>query len=139
MTGAIKFGMHSYILFFYIFNAQNFLYFSPISYLSSFLYECFFYQGFRSYAKLCLVSHHNFLFFFCALLFPPEQACRERIKGLQSKITAFSQRMNLINQRGTPDSEEMTSWEEFCCDLWKMSSLIYGHLIISIFVNIAYK
>jgi len=38
-----------------------------------------------------------------------QSACRERIKGLQSKITAFSQRMNLINQRGTPDSEEMTS------------------------------
>ena len=41
------------------------------------------------------------------------QACRERIKGLQSKITAFSQRMNLINQRGTPDQEEMTrEWEK---------------------------
>ena len=39
---------------------------------------------------------------------PFVQACRERIKGLQSKITAFSQRMNLINQRGTPDAEEMT-------------------------------
>jgi len=38
-----------------------------------------------------------------------QSACRERIKGLQSKITAFSQRMNLINQRGTPDSEEMRS------------------------------
>jgi len=38
-----------------------------------------------------------------------QSACRERIKGLQSKITAFSQRMNLINQRGTPDAEEMTS------------------------------
>merc|ERR1712113_367273 len=37
-----------------------------------------------------------------------QSACRERIKGLQSKITAFSQRMNLINQRGTPDAEEMT-------------------------------
>merc|ERR1712227_709790 len=37
-----------------------------------------------------------------------QSACRERIKGLQSKITAFSQRMNLINQRGTPDQEEMT-------------------------------
>merc|ERR1712012_849772 len=36
-----------------------------------------------------------------------QSACRERIKGLQSKITAFSQRMNLINQRGTPDEEEM--------------------------------
>merc|ERR1719150_2177403 len=36
-----------------------------------------------------------------------QSACRERIKGLQSRITAFSQRMNLINQRGTPDSEEM--------------------------------
>jgi len=38
-----------------------------------------------------------------------QSACRERIKGLQSKITAFSQRMNLINQRGTPDSEEITA------------------------------
>merc|ERR1719150_2878196 len=37
-----------------------------------------------------------------------QSACRERIKGLQSRITAFSQRMNLINQRGTPDAEEMT-------------------------------
>merc|ERR1712029_1107396 len=37
-----------------------------------------------------------------------QSACRERIKGLQSKITAFSQRMNLINQRATPDEEEMT-------------------------------
>jgi len=37
-----------------------------------------------------------------------QSASRERIKGLQSKITAFSQRMNLINQRGTPDQEEMT-------------------------------
>jgi len=37
-----------------------------------------------------------------------QSACRERIKALQSKITAFSQRMNLINQRGTPDQEEMT-------------------------------
>merc|ERR1719282_1955807 len=36
-----------------------------------------------------------------------QSACRERIKGLQSKITAFSQRMNLINQRGPPDEEEM--------------------------------
>merc|ERR1712025_302079 len=36
-----------------------------------------------------------------------QSACRERIKGLRSKITAFSQRMNLINQRGTPDEEEM--------------------------------
>merc|ERR1712066_1166741 len=36
-----------------------------------------------------------------------QSACRERIKGLQSKITAFSQRINLINQRGTPDEEEM--------------------------------
>ena len=35
------------------------------------------------------------------------QACRERIKGLQSKITAFSQRINLIQQRGTPDQEQM--------------------------------
>merc|ERR1711992_68614 len=33
----------------------------------------------------------------------------DNLKGLQSKITAFTQRMNLINQRGTPDSEEMTS------------------------------
>merc|ERR1712061_214444 len=38
-----------------------------------------------------------------------QSACRERIKGLQSKITAFSQRINLINQRGTPDKEEMTT------------------------------
>jgi len=38
-----------------------------------------------------------------------QSACRERIKGLQSKITAFSQRMNLINQRGTPDEDEMKS------------------------------
>jgi len=37
-----------------------------------------------------------------------QSACRERIKGLQSKITAFSQRMNLINQRGTPDDDQMT-------------------------------
>merc|ERR1711862_975921 len=36
-----------------------------------------------------------------------QSACRERINGLQSKITAFSQRMNLINQRGTPDEEEL--------------------------------
>ena len=75
--------------------------------------ECFFYHGFRSFVILCPISHLVFLFFFCALLFLPlstrKQACRERIKGLQSKITAFSQRMNLINQRGTPDSEEMTS------------------------------
>jgi len=37
-----------------------------------------------------------------------QSACRERIKGLQSKIAAYSQRMNLINQRATPDEEEMT-------------------------------
>jgi hypothetical protein len=37
------------------------------------------------------------------------QACRERIKGRQAKIAAFTQRMNLINQRGTPDQEEMTA------------------------------
>jgi hypothetical protein len=48
------------------------------------------------------------MFFFVPLSPSNPQACRERIKGLQSKITAFSQRINLINQRGTPDSEEMT-------------------------------
>ena len=52
----------------------------------------------------------SFLLFYHYLPFflPSVQACRERIKGLQSEITAFSQRMNLINQRGTPDAEEMT-------------------------------
>merc|ERR1712179_296920 len=43
-----------------------------------------------------------------------QSACRERIKGLQSKITAFSQRMNLINQRGTPDSEEIPRAASLC-------------------------
>lgn len=38
-----------------------------------------------------------------------QSACRERIKGFQSKITAFTQRMNLINQRGTPDTDVITS------------------------------
>jgi len=38
-----------------------------------------------------------------------QSACRERIKGFQSKITAFTQRSNLINQRGTPDTDVMTS------------------------------
>ncbi|XP_023348458.1 myosin-6 [Eurytemora carolleeae] len=38
-----------------------------------------------------------------------QSACRERIKGFQSKITAFTQRMNLINQRGTPDQDSITS------------------------------
>jgi hypothetical protein len=57
--------------------------------------------------------HHSFVFFFLffpfLLLLVGLQACRERIKGRQAKIAAFTQRMNLINQRGTPDQQEMTS------------------------------
>jgi hypothetical protein len=50
-----------------------------------------------------------FPFFPFLLLLVGLQACRERIKGRQAKIAAFTQRMNLINQRGTPDQQEMTS------------------------------
>lgn len=37
------------------------------------------------------------------------QACRERIKALQTKITARNERIKLLMQRGTPDSEPLDS------------------------------
>ena len=67
-----------------------------------------FFLHFHGYVLLSVIT--SFTPKLCSVPFflPSVQACRERIKGLQSKITAFSQRMNLINQRGTPDAEEMT-------------------------------
>ena len=38
------------------------------------------------------------------------KACREKLRGLQSKITAFNERIKLLNQRGTPDEVEL--WSE---------------------------
>ena len=40
---------------------------------------------------------------------PIKKACRERLRGLQSKITAFNERIKLLNQRGTPDEVELGS------------------------------
>lgn len=31
------------------------------------------------------------------------QACRERLRGLQSKISALHERIKLVNQKGQPD------------------------------------
>ncbi|XP_071454288.1 muscle-specific protein 300 kDa-like [Hetaerina americana] len=38
-----------------------------------------------------------------------QNACRERIKALQTKITARNERIKLLVQRGTPDSEPLDS------------------------------
>ena len=69
--------------------------------------------GIHTVKHFFLHLHNGYVLLFSSFIIisfflPSVQACRERIKGLQSKITAFSQRMNLINQRGTPDTEEMT-------------------------------
>ena len=81
--------------------------FSSLSFFNSFYLSAFnlfyFSKIHRTRDPVCLLwsgqsSNHSSSYL---------QACREKIKGLQSKITAFTQRMNLINQRGTPDEEEM--------------------------------
>jgi hypothetical protein len=74
-----------------------------------------FFSSALSYLVICFsfFMHHSFVFSFFSSHFSSFsvglQACRERIKGRQAKIAAFTQRMNLINQRGTPDQQEMTS------------------------------
>ena len=37
--------------------------------------------------------------------FLTKKACREKVRGLQSKMTAFNERIKLLNQRGTPLDE----------------------------------
>jgi hypothetical protein len=48
---------------------------------------------------------NQFFSFLLLLLFM--QACREKIRSLQSKITAFNERVKLVNQRATPDENPL--------------------------------
>ena len=52
------------------------------------------------YNPFCALNH---VFLHCNIA----QACRERIRALQSKITAFTERVKLVNQRATPDAEPL--------------------------------
>ena len=42
--------------------------------------------------------------------FLTKKACREKVRGLQSKMTAFNERIKLLNQRGTPLDEFQLEW-----------------------------